>query len=274
MASVSESTVEELRKLNAEMAEASKLLIRKDLELTRANERLQALDKTKSEFISVASHQLRTPLSAIKWVINMLLEGDLGALQPEQESILRKGYESNERMIRLINDMLVVSRIEAGKFAHEPIPLYLEDILDNVLLGIEGLRRKKNIMVKWSMPKEKFGKVMVDPSRMHSVFENLLTNAIKYTPSGGVVSITLTRPKEREALVMVSDSGMGIPKDEQKNIFTRFYRSKNAIRSETDGSGLGLYIVKQIIAKHYGKIWFESAEDKGTTFFVSLDIIP
>lgn len=273
MASEQKSTLQELQKLNVEMAETSKLLVRKDIELTRANDQLRELDHSKSEFISVVSHQLRTPLSAIKWALNMLLEGDLGILTPEQESMLRKGYESNERMIRLVNDILAVSRIEASKSAHEPIVLYLEDILDKVILDVESLRSKKNITIEWSPSPKKFGKVMVDSRSMYVVFDNLLTNAIKYTPDNGVVSIMLEKQGDHEVRVAIRDSGIGIPAMEQKSIFTRFYRSKNAIESETDGFGLGLYIVKQIVIKHGGKIWFESVENKGTAFFVSLELI-
>ncbi|MFA5013451.1 MAG: ATP-binding protein [Candidatus Paceibacterota bacterium] len=230
------------------------------------------VEEIKTEFVSIAAHQLRTPLSAIKWTIRMMLDGDIGEMTAEQHELLEKTYISNERMIALINDLLNVTRIEEGRFLYKPEPMQMEEIVNSSIKASEDLLKIKKIALKTDLPKEPLPKVFLDKEKMSIVVQNLLENAIKYTPENGNINISLEKNNEG-ILFTIKDSGVGIPMDQQERIFTKFFRGSNVIRLETDGSGLGLYTTKNIVESHNGKIWFESEEGKGTTFFVSLPIV-
>ncbi len=262
---------ERLEALVKEQDASGKLLIRRDLELSRANEKLRALDEAKSNFISVAAHQLRTPLSGIKWTLNLLLRGDLGALAEDQKVFLTKAYESNDRMIALVNDMLSADRVESGKMRYSAQAISALDLLDNVLFEVLPFVNKKRIEVRFKDRGTPLPEVYVDPDRLRAVFQNLLENSLKYTMEEGVIEISLV-PKEGMLQISIADNGIGIPVAEQKNVFNRFFRAKNAIKVETDGSGLGLFIVKNIIEREGGKVWFESEEGKGTAFYVTVPV--
>lgn len=259
----------DLKRVNDELDRASRMLVRKDLELSRANERLRELDKTKSEFISVAAHQLRTPLSAVKWIFSMLLEDAHSPLSDEQKSLVRKGFESNERMIRLINDLLTVSRIEAGKFRYQFFPLRLSDIVASVIEDFKGPASDRNIELVYVEPEADLPIALLDPEKMRSALQNLIENAVKYTLAGGTVTVRLDREGE-SVRCSVSDTGIGIAKADQPKMFSRFFRSASAMKIETDGSGLGLFITRTIVERHGGRVWFETEEGKGTTFFFTI----
>lgn len=251
----------ELTKAFNEMVD--KLRHQKDEELKIA--------KMKSEFISVAAHQLRTPLSGIKWTLNMLINEEIGPLTPDQKSFLMKTHESNERMIALVNDMLSADRIESGKIKYKFVPIQVLDLIDNILFEIIPEANKKEITIQFEKREEDIPKISVDPEQMRGVFQNLLDNAIKYTRQHGIIKIGVKKEKDN-LLISVSDSGIGIPLAEQDDIFHRFYRASNAVKQETDGSGLGLYIARSIIQKHGGDIWFASKENVGTTFHFTIPI--
>ncbi len=253
-----------------EQEKIAKLLIRRDLELTRANEELQKLDKMKSEFIGTAAHQLRTPLSGIKWTLSMILNGDIKN-KDEQKAFLMKAYESNNRMIGLVNDMLLTDRVDSVNEKYEFIPTSVPDILDSVLFDLLPQINKKNISVHMNNSSVVIPKVNVDSIKIRSVFQNLLENAIKYTNKDGNIILDFSI-KNKFLQFCVEDNGIGIPKDQQKNIFNKFFRGENAKRSVADGSGLGLFIVRAIVENHGGKVWFESEENKGTKFYFSLPI--
>lgn len=273
-AQVEERTLK-LKQLLEQQEENSKQLIRRDLELTRANEQLRSLDEMKTDFVSVATHQLRTPLSAIRWTLSMLLNGDLGPLSNEQRTFLMKAYESNNRMIALIGDMLFADQIESGKLKSTfYMTTALPDLLDNLLLELNPLAQKKQVKIIFEHPAEPYPLARIDSPNIRAVMQNLVENAVKYTDAGGSVTITLGKDSPDTLAVTVADTGIGIPQDEQQHLFTRFYRAKNAKLKETDGSGLGLFIAKQIVEKYHGKIWFESSADKGTTFHVTLPAAP
>ena len=239
-------------------------------ELALANERLLELDKAKSEFISVAAHQLRTPLSALKWIFGLLLEeSEQNPLTADQKSSLLKGSESNERMIRLINEMLVVTRIESGKTEYAFAPTHIEDIIESVLLDFSTQAHARNIPLVFPKPTNTLPYINADPEKMRAVLQNLIENAMKYTNDGGSITVE-ARLKDGFIQVSVKDTGIGIPERQQSSIFNKFFRADNAVKLQTDGSGLGLYIAKIIIEKHGGKIWFESALGKGTTFFFTI----
>jgi signal transduction histidine kinase len=254
--------------LTSELDESAQMLIRRDVALTRATERLEDLDSVKSEFISVAAHQLRTPLSAIKWTLSLLIEGDAGAVTPEQKELFGKAMESNERMIHLIEDMLTVTRIESGKATFVSVPVSLGDVLSGIVHEVSTSAENKGVaIVLQSIPQHRH--ILGDAEKLRSVFQNLLENAIRYTPRGGKVIVTLLQ-KEHLVEIQITDSGIGIPEKQRMNIFSKFFRADNAVKTVTDGTGLGLYVAKTIIERHHGTIRFESTEGKGTTFFITL----
>ncbi len=227
------------------------------------------IEKMKTEFVSVAAHQLRTPLSAIKWTIRMILDGDAGEINEEQRELLEQTYISNERMIRLINDLLDVSRIEEGRLLYDQKDARIEDVIDSVIEASQEMLRNKNMVLE--VNKKETPKVKIDKEKIGVVIQNLLENAIKYTEQGGKIKITLDND-EKNVIFKIEDSGVGIPKSQQDRIFTKFFRAENVTRMETNGTGLGLYTTKNIVQAHKGQIWFESEENKGTTFYFTIPI--
>jgi PAS domain S-box-containing protein len=230
--------------------------------------REKEIERMKTEFVSISAHQLRTPLSAIKWTLKMFLDGDLGELTKEQREFLEKTYQSNERMINLINDLLNVTRIEEGRFLYKPVLADIVPICQSVIDSYKDEIEKRNLKFKFKKPKE-LPKVRVDIEKISLAIQNLLENAIRYNKFGGEIEMVL-KEKEREIEFSIKDTGIGIPKDQQNRVFTKFFRGSNAMKMETEGSGLGLFITKNIIEAHGGRIWFESEEGKGTTFYFTL----
>ena len=238
------------------------------LDLTRET----AIDKLKSEFVSIAAHQLRTPLSAIKWVIKMVLDGDAGKLNNEQLELLTKGYKSNERIIRLVDDLLDISRIEEGRFGYNFKYSDFQEVLNNVVENAARLIAKNYLKLSVDKPK-KLPEVYMDPARIVLVLQNLLDNAIKYTPEFGQIKIEVkVLDKGKVLKVSIKDQGVGIPKADQPKLFSKFFRAANAVRIETEGTGLGLFIAKNIIKKHQGEIGINSEEGKGTEAYFTLPI--
>lgn len=264
--------VKKLEGMIQELDSTAKMLIRRDLELRRANEELENLDQNKSKFVSIAAHQLRTPLSAVKWAMRMMIDGDFGALNIKQRTILMKGYESNDHMIRLVNDLLNVDRIESGRFIYKLRPIQMKDLINNVLSEFTTAVSRKKVIIKLEPSEDPLPEVFVDPEKLRQVIQNLLDNAIRYTPAGGTIQIGIFLKKPGMLTISIADSGIGIPKEVQEKVFEKFFRANNARKVETDGSGLGLYIVRGIVEKHKGAVWFESEKDKGTTFFFTLPL--
>lgn len=231
--------------------------------------REKMVERMKTEFVSLAAHQLRTPLSAIKWTLKMMLDGDMGKISKEQKELLQKSYDSNERMIGLINDLLNVSRIEEGRYVYDPKFVSLEDLLEPVIESYKREAKKRGIKIEFKKPKKKTPEIKMDGEKIKLSITNLIDNAVRYTSKGGSVAISLEKKKGCVEFT-VKDSGIGIPKDQQERLFTKFFRAANAIRKETEGSGLGLFICKNIIEAHGGKVWFESEEGKGSTFYLTL----
>ena len=228
------------------------------------------LDRLKTEFISIAAHQLRTPLSAIKWVIKMVVDGDAGKLNKEQQDLLNRGYKSNERVIGLVNDLLNVSRIEEGRFGYTFSKSNFEDVLNIVVADLEKNIAKNHIKLVLNKPKQ-LPKIYMDKDRMVLVMQNFLENAVKYTPEYGKIEITI-EILDNVLEVKIKDNGVGIPKKDQVKLFSKFFRASNVMRLQTEGTGLGLFIAKNIIDKHNGKIWIESEEGKGTTACFNLPL--
>jgi PAS domain S-box-containing protein len=233
--------------------------------------REKAIERMKTEFVSIAAHQLRTPISAIKWTLRMILDGDLGEISKEQKDFIEKIYQSNERMINLINDLLNVARIEEGRYLYSPTIGDLGVICEKIISSYKEEIERRGLELKFERPK-KLPKVMLDVEKISLAIQNLIENAIFYNVPGGKIEISL-KPKEKEIEFSIKDTGIGIPKEQHNRVFTKFFRSTNAIKVKTEGSGLGLFITKNIIEAHRGKIWFESEEGKGTTFHFTLPTI-
>lgn len=234
--------------------------------------REKLIERMKTEFVSITAHQLRTPLSSIKWVLKMLLEGDLGPVTKEQTEVLEQAYTSNERMISLINDLLNVARLEEGRFLYKFSRVSLVDLIKKSIDSLNMEAKKREIQLIFEKPKKTLPKIIADAEKLQLVIQNLLDNAIRYTHPKGKVTVTLRQPKKNYLEVAVKDTGVGIPKNQQSRIFDKFFRADNVIKMQTEGSGLGLFISKNIVEKHGGKIWFESEENKGTTFYFTLPL--
>jgi signal transduction histidine kinase len=265
-----EAVVNKLRDLTRDFELSSKMLVRRDIELTIANEHMQALDAMKTEIISVAAHQLRTPLSGMKWMMKMLLVGDIGAISDEQREIIQRGYESNERLIRLVNDMLAVDRLESGRVKYVFVPVQVQTLIEKVVADLLGRATEKQVHIITKLAPD-VPKLYLDPERITDLLNNLIDNAVKYSKNDGTITVTLTKVDEG-ARIIVSDQGIGIPDRDQAHVFSRFFRASNAMQHFTEGSGLGLSIAQSVVLRHGGKIWFESKEGIGTTFIVQLPI--
>lgn len=239
--------------------------------LKDTREREKMISRAKSEFISISAHQLRTPLSALKWIMNMLLEGDIGPLSEDQTAIIQKGFAANERMINLVNDLLDVARIEEGRFAYNFSTYDIVEVVQESVSEHVTLAGQKNVGLVFSPGTITQRRFKLDKEKMLLALNNLIENAIHYSFPTSEIAVG-ARQEGEEIIVSVKDAGVGIPKDQQGRIFTKFFRADNVIRLQTEGSGLGLFIVKNVVLRHGGRVWFESEEGRGTTFYIALPL--
>lgn len=228
------------------------------------------IDRMKSDFISLASHQLRTPLSAIKTYTHMLLDGFMGEVSPQQRKALRTIVGASNRMNELISTLLNVSRIESGSVIVSAKRINLGHLAEEAAKELAFTATSKQVRFDCQRPTKPLI-IKADNLIVKEVLINLLSNAIKYTPTGGQVKLRLKK-NVKTVVITVSDNGMGIPKAAREQIFSKFFRASNVIRQETSGTGLGLYLVKGLVETLGGSIWFDSTEHVGTTFYVRLPI--
>lgn len=233
-------------------------------ELKRTNDKLRALDETKDEFISMASHQLRTPLTSVKGYLSMVLEGDAGELNDQQRKLLNQAFTSSQRMVYLISDLLNVSRLRTGKFIIETAPTDLSKVIQGEINQLRETAGARDLTLDYERPDE-FPLLKLDETKIRQVIMNFIDNAIYYTPAGGSIVVSLTTTKQTVEF-KVTDTGLGVPKKEQHHLFSKFYRAENAKRARPDGTGLGLFMAKKVIIAQGGAIIFKSQEGKGSTF--------
>ena len=235
---------------------------------SRAMKSLDELDAAKDEFVSMASHQLRTPLTSIKGYISMLLEGDAGELKPEQKKLLSEAFLSSEQMVGLISDYLNVSRIQTGRFLIDMSEIDLAKIAKQEAKRLSVSAKTRGIKIVVQAPAGAI-KVRADEAKIRQVILNFIDNAIFYSPPKSTIEIVLSETKSM-ATIKISDEGIGVPLDEQPKLFKKFFRATNARKHRPDGNGIGLFLAKQIIDGHKGEILFSSRPGKGSTFGFSL----
>jgi len=238
--------------------------------ITNSFERLAEANRMKSEFVSIVSHQLRSPLSNLKWATELLMSGKLGKTEEKQTEYFKILKENSDRMGELIKDLLIVSRIETAKLPIKKVEFSLEDLVKELIKEFRPFAQASNVEIEFQA-KRNLPKIFADPSQIRLVIENLSDNAIRYINGKGVVEIKVER-KEKNLYLEIRDTGVGIPEEEQKYIFQKFFRSENVLKYQTQGSGLGLYISRAIIEKSGGKIGFKSEENKGSTFWFTLPL--
>jgi signal transduction histidine kinase len=233
-------------------------------------ERLFEANKMKTEFVEIVCHQLRAPISNLKWAIEFLTSGRLGKIESNQMEYLKILEENSNRMGELIKDLLIVSQIEAERLPQKKEKFSLEDLTLETIKEFFPLAQKNGIQINHSFG-EKIPLVFANKYQIKQVVENLLDNAIRYSKEKGLVEIKIER-KDKKVYFEIKDRGVGIPKEEQKYIFQKFFRAKNIMRYQTLGTGLGLYISKALVERSGGKIGFKSQEGKGSTFWFTIPI--
>lgn len=235
------------------------------------NEQLKKMNGVKSDLISISAHQLRTSLSALKWILKMFIDEDLGKLSTEQGSFVRKAYNSNERMIALVNDLLLLNHTEDTTIPYKFEKIDILNLIEQTVFEFSGETSKKEVELILLKPEIQLPPINCDEKMIRVVLQNLIENAIKYSSQKDRVFVSL-KQSDANVEISVHDTGIGIDEKDKDQIFLKFFRAPNAIEKDVVGSGLGLFTTKNIVERHGGKIWFEAVIGKGTTFFVTLPI--
>ncbi len=260
---------EEIQKLNSELQITVTRLAEVSEKLRLQNEELKKLDQLKTEFISVASHQLRTPLTAMRWGLEFLSSGKKGKLTKGEKETIDDLTQTNNRLIKLVNELLNISRIDEGRLRVDPKPTDLVALIQSCFNDFNPLIEQKKL--KLIEHYDKLPKINLDETVISKAFINLFSNAIKYSRDKKTLTVQL-KVEKPNVILSIQDEGIGIPIKDQENLFKKFYRAANAVTHQTEGNGLGLYIAKSAIEISGGKIWFESQENIGTTFYISLPL--
>ncbi len=262
--------VEAQKKLIVELERTSKMLVRRDLELRKAYEDLKQLDVEKSEFVSIAAHQLRTPLTAVKFANQMLQDALADKLDESQLHMLAQAGTGINLMFKTIEDLLLVDVLDYGNFKLESLPISPETLTNEVFAELADIAKNKNLALITQFG-ENARPVMGDKRRLLDALSNIIDNAVKYTPANGSVTVQTVYDTEF-VTITVADTGIGVPEASAMNLFKKFSRLENARRTDANGSGLGLYIAKKIIEAHHGKIVYEPNQPAGSRFIITLPI--
>lgn len=243
------------------------------IKLVKDKTREAELLRSKSEFITIAAHQLRTPLTTVHWVFEGLKGKE--KLEVEDKELVASGLRESVKLLKIVNDLLDASRIEEGKFGYDFEQVNITDFLSGILTNAEVMAKKYEIKLYSDKGGETAVNLMIDADRLGLAISNLVDNAIKYNVKNGSVTVKLERLPDKPYLqISIKDTGIGIPPEDMPKLFTRFFRTENAAKKEIEGSGLGLYIAKNIINRHGGTIWAESILGRGTTVYFTLPIDP
>ena len=261
--------VQEVRKLNASLQQR---IEQATDELRSSNAQLRRLDEAKDEFLSLASHQLRTPLTSVKGYISMVLEGDVGKVSKEQRKLLAEAFTSSERMVHLINDFLNISRIQTGKFLIEKREVDLRRIAKQEVDALQTTAQSRDLTLKLIAPDEPI-KLALDEGKIRQVIMNFIDNALYYSRPETTITVELKQSMQK-VMLEVHDNGIGVPLKQQEKLFSKFFRADNAKRQRPDGTGVGLFLAKKVVDGHGGRIIFSSFEGKGSTFGFSLPKFP
>lgn len=229
--------------------------------------KLRELDQMKNSFLSIAAHQLRTPLGSMRWSMELFLEGDFGKLPKTAIESLRHMYDNTVRMVLLVNDLLDVSLIDSEKGMEEQRPVDIVEMVREVIQTMDSEAKKRFVDIVFLEPDQPIPPLLAPPNHLYEALENLVSNGIKYNKQNGTLTLSLAMDGGK-VLLSIADTGIGIPKEDTAKIFSKFFRSTNAILKETEGSGLGLSVVKSYLDESHAKISFESVENVGTTFYV------
>lgn len=242
-------------------------------QLQEENDRLKQLHGVKADIISISAHQIRTSISAIKWIIKMFLDGDLGPVTEEQANLLRKAYESNEKAISIVSELLLVNKTEdvtEKEYVTEEINLV--ELTESAIFNFSGEAFSRGIEVIFLKPEEILPRIKGDKEKISVVLQNLLENAIKYSNMHGKIFIHL-KQKDNSICFSIKDIGIVISPEGKDKIFEKFYRDPAAAKKEAVGSGIGLFTIKKIVERHGGEIWFESSKEGGTIFYFTIPIV-
>jgi len=241
--------------------------------LEKENQKLKELNAMRTDLISLNAHQLRTSLSAIKWILKMFLDNDFGNLTEEQRGIFIKTSESNERAIELVNQMLAANKAEEFDVNYKFEKINIIDLIRKIVFEFQAEAYRNNIQIIFENPTEEFPPVLIDQDRIRIVFQNLIENAIRYNKMFGKVFISVKKI-DNKLQISIRDTGIGISTENEDKIFEKFFRAKNAVKISYTGTGLGLFNSKKIITKHGGDMWFESKENEGSTFYFTVPLAP
>ncbi len=264
-----------------ELSELAASFNRMGQTIRERTEKLRAAVREQQDFLMNTAHEMRTPLNVFRWTVDLMRFGDTGRLNKIQLELVEQLHQTNRRLLALVQNLLDTSSIEQRRVVLKRNPIQIEDVIDEAAGAMAVRIREKNLNFSWKRPAEPLPKAFGDRDRLYQVLLNLVSNAVKYTPSGGRVAVGVDETSEagpaggagRFLRVTVEDNGRGIPKDQQSRVFERFFRARNVLVDDLEGTGLGLYIVKQLVDMHGGQIWFDSAEGSGSSFHFTVPTV-
>lgn len=264
-----QTEVDQLHETVASLESTSKMLVRRDIDLRRAYDNLKLLDREKTEFVSIAAHQLRTPVTTARWAMTALQKNLATELEKDQSDLLERAADSVDRIFNLTEDLLELNRIDFGDTPILPVPSSAEKLLESIVEDHRPQFEKRSISIEKNYASHPQA-VSFDPAKIRDAIDNLFDNAIKYTPVGGKITVETSYTKNDELQIRISDTGIGVDKDLEEKIFQKFTRLGNAESVDPNGIGLGLYVAKNFIEKHNGSIVYAHNQPQGSIFTVKI----